>query len=193
VISSGKGQNLFLIGTTKNCVFQANFDLNYLNCIVNGHDNELWGLASNPRESHFLTCGNTLLLYWDSLSHSQIWSCQFEESLHCVNIHYMLDLAAISIANKPKWVVFDLNERKIVYTQIEGSEQIECIAYSPNGQYLACGSRDNFIYIYAVSESGLKYSRIGRCSGHSSFITHLGNLSVFQRIYYNNFVFLIFH
>jgi hypothetical protein len=113
VISSGKGQNLFLIGTTKNCVFQANFDLNYLNCIVNGHDNELWGLASNPRESHFLTCGNTLLLYWDSLSHSQIWSCQFEESLHCVNIHYMLDLAAISIANKPKWVVFDLRFKLI--------------------------------------------------------------------------------
>jgi microtubule-associated protein-like 1/2 len=56
---------------------------------------------------------------------------------------------------------------------VEGTEQIECIQYSPNGQYLACGSRDNSIYIYAVTDQGYKYSRIGRCYGHSSFITHI--------------------
>lgn len=175
VISSGKSNNLFLIGTTKNCIFQANFDLNYLNCIINGHDGELWGLSCNPRsQSHFLTCGNDKnLLYWDSLSHSQISSTQFDDALHCVNIHPKFDLAAIGLANKPKWIVFDLNERKTVYTQIEGNEQIQCLAYSPSGAYLACGSRDNYIYIYSVNETGLKYSRIGRCSGHSSFITHL--------------------
>ena len=66
-----------------------------------------------------------------------------------------------------------MSERKCIYSQIEGTEQIECIQYSPNGLYLACGSRDNSIYIYSVSETGLKYSRIGKCYGHSSFITHL--------------------
>jgi echinoderm microtubule-associated protein-like 1/2 len=175
VIQNGKGNNLFLIGTTKNCIFQANFDLNYLNLINIGHDQELWGLASNPRESHFLTCGNDKnLFYWDSLSHSQISSHQFEQdALHCVNIHPKLDLAAIGVSNKPKWFVYDLNERKIVYSQIEGTEQIQCISFSPNGLYLAVGSRDNFIYIYSVNETALKYSRIGRCTGHSSFILHL--------------------
>jgi microtubule-associated protein-like 1/2 len=69
-ISNGIGNNLFLIGTTKNCIYQANFDLNYLNCLVNGHVEELWGVSSNPRESHFLTCGNDKnLFYWDTLSH----------------------------------------------------------------------------------------------------------------------------
>ncbi|CAL8300401.1 unnamed protein product [Boreogadus saida] len=42
-----------------------------------------------------------------------------------------------------------------------------------NGNFLAIGSHDNYIYIYAVAEQGRKYSRVGKCSGHSSFITHL--------------------
>ncbi|KAF4800976.1 echinoderm microtubule associated protein like 1 [Turdus rufiventris] len=42
-----------------------------------------------------------------------------------------------------------------------------------NGNFLAIGSHDNCIYIYGVSENGRKYTRIGKCSGHSSFITHL--------------------
>lgn len=70
-----------------------------------------------------------------------------------------------------------------------------------DGNFLAIGSHDNCIYIHAVSDSGRKYARVGRCSvsglvgtgrggrgrpagplvtscaasrqGHSSFITHL--------------------
>ncbi|ETE56568.1 hypothetical protein L345_17721, partial [Ophiophagus hannah] len=43
----------------------------------------------------------------------------------------------------------------------------------PDGKHLALGSHDNFVYIYLVSEGGRKYGRVGKCSGHSSFITHL--------------------
>ena len=84
-----------------------------------------------------------------------------------------LSLVAAIGFKKAKWSVFDLNKRACVLSQVEGTEQIECIQYSPNGKYLACGSRDNSIYIYAVSEDGYKYSRVGRCYGHSSFITHV--------------------
>jgi len=47
------------------------------------------------------------------------------------------------------------------------------VRFSPDGKMLAIGSRDNIIYIYQVSDSYQKYNRIGRCSGHSSFILHL--------------------
>lgn len=172
-ITSGKGNNLFLVGTTKNTIYQANFEMSYLNCLVNSHVEELWGVCSNPRESCFITCGNDKnLYYWDSLSHSLLWSAQLEDQLHCVSIHPQYDLAAIGFA-KSKWTVFDLIERKCIFSQVEGTEQIECIQYSPNGKYLAAGSRDNSIYIYAVNDQGYRYSRIGRCYGHSSFITHI--------------------
>ncbi|XP_064158162.1 echinoderm microtubule-associated protein-like 2 [Anguilla rostrata] len=42
-----------------------------------------------------------------------------------------------------------------------------------DGAYLAVKSHDNFVYIYAVTENGRKYSRAGKCTGHSSFVTHL--------------------
>lgn len=39
-----------------------------------------------------------------------------------------------------------------------------------DGNFLAVASHDNFVYIYAVTENGRKYSRVGKCtvSKHSS-------------------------
>ena len=92
-ITCGKGQNLFLVGTTKNCIYQANFEMSYMNCLVNSHVEELWGVCSNPRESYFLTGGNDRnLFYWDALSHRLIWSAQLEDQVHSICIHPELDL-----------------------------------------------------------------------------------------------------
>lgn len=33
-----------------------------------------------------------------------------------------------------------------------------------DGNFLAIGSHDNYIYVYAVAENGRKYSRVGKCS-----------------------------
>ena len=49
-------------------------------------------------------------------------------------------------------------------------EEISDIKFGPNGQFLACGSRDNFIHLYHVEN---KFRRIGICRGHSSYITHV--------------------
>uniref|UniRef100_A0A8C9YKT9 EMAP like 1 n=1 Tax=Sander lucioperca TaxID=283035 RepID=A0A8C9YKT9_SANLU len=53
------------------------------------------------------------------------------------------------------------------------SGAVVAIGTQTDGNFLAIGSHDNYIYIYAVAENGRKYSRVGKCSGHSSFITHL--------------------
>jgi microtubule-associated protein-like 1/2 len=62
-VTNGQG-NLLVIGTTKNCILLGNFDIG-LNCIVNGHTEELWGLTVHPNEPFFLTCGNDRnIFYW---------------------------------------------------------------------------------------------------------------------------------
>ena len=110
----------FLVGTTQNSIFEANFELDTIWCLVNGHCDELWGLSNNLREETFLTCGNDkLLCYWDTRSHSMLWSEQFKEQLHCVHIHPSRDLAAVG-CTKNKWFVVDLKEHKVVHSQIEG-------------------------------------------------------------------------
>jgi echinoderm microtubule-associated protein-like 1/2 len=71
----------------------------------------------------------------------------------------------------------------------------QVVKFSPNGQLLAIGSRDNNIYMYQVVDDYRRYNRMGRCvvrfnlasfnkrakhifftvrfQGHSSFVTHM--------------------
>uniref|UniRef100_A0A6Q2YY49 HELP domain-containing protein n=1 Tax=Esox lucius TaxID=8010 RepID=A0A6Q2YY49_ESOLU len=75
-----------------------------------------------------------------------------------------------STSHQPVW---NKTMEDLVTVHTDGNEQLSVMRFSPDGNFLAIGSHDNYIYIYAVVESGRKYSRVGKCSGHSSFITHL--------------------
>jgi WD40 repeat protein len=48
-------------------------------------------------------------------------------------------------------------------------EWIEAMRYSPDGNWLAIGSHDNFIYIYTTSD----YSLVSKAQKHSSYIISL--------------------
>ncbi|NWZ60535.1 EMAL3 protein, partial [Haliaeetus albicilla] len=96
------------------------------------------------------------------------------------------------------WLVLDTATQQPLAGGSDGNEQLSVVRFSPgeplspspwrgcgrvpvhnflpvpaDGSFLAIGSHDNFIYIYSVTEGGRKYTRFGRCMGHSSFITHL--------------------
>ncbi|CAH1391203.1 unnamed protein product [Nezara viridula] len=64
--------------------------------------------------------------------------------------------------------LWDSASRTVVWRK-----DIGVVRFSPNSEMLALGSRDNNIYIYQLGADAGKYSRIGQCTGHSSFITHL--------------------
>uniref|UniRef100_A0A8C0B6Z0 EMAP like 4 n=1 Tax=Buteo japonicus TaxID=224669 RepID=A0A8C0B6Z0_9AVES len=72
-----------------------------------------------------------------------------------------------------RWFVLDAETRDLVSIHTDGNEQLSVMRYSVDGTLLAVGSHDNFIYLYVVTENGRKYSRYGKCTGHSSYITHL--------------------
>ncbi|XP_062595221.1 echinoderm microtubule-associated protein-like 2 isoform X6 [Saccostrea cucullata] len=171
MLNQGKG-GMVLVGTTRNCILQGTVDLQ-LNPIVQGHMDELWGLASHPSQQQFLTSGSDKQVHmWDSMSRSVIWSKELSESAH--SCCFYPDGSVVAIGTETgKWFVLDCGTHETITSHTDGNEQIECVLYSPDGKYLALGSRDNHIYIYDVTEDGKKYSRIGRCTGHSSFVTHI--------------------
>uniref|UniRef100_A0A4W6FCV8 EMAP like 1 n=1 Tax=Lates calcarifer TaxID=8187 RepID=A0A4W6FCV8_LATCA len=170
-IAEGRGETV-LIGTTKNFVLQGSLDGEFMP-ITQGHTDELWGLAVHPWKSQFLTCGyDRQVSLWDSSNHQLIWTKSMEDAAQSAGFHPTGAVVAIG-TQIGRWLVLDTDSKDLVTVHTDGNEQLSVMRYGPDGNFLAIGSHDNYIYIYAVAENGRKYSRVGKCSGHSSFITHL--------------------
>ncbi|XP_054654522.1 LOW QUALITY PROTEIN: echinoderm microtubule-associated protein-like 4 [Dunckerocampus dactyliophorus] len=170
-VSEGKGDE-FLVGTSRNFILRGTFNDGFM-VEVQGHTDELWGLASHPSRELFLTCAqDRLVCLWNSTDHSLQWSRSVEEHGHCADFHPSGAVVAIG-THSGKWYVLDAETTDLVAIHTDGNEQLSVMRFSVDGALLAVGSHDNFIYVYSVSERGRKYSRYGKCSGHSSYITHL--------------------
>ncbi|NWH36262.1 EMAL1 protein, partial [Chloropsis hardwickii] len=170
-VAEGKG-DVVLIGTTRNFVLQGTLSGDFFP-ITQGHTDELWGLAVHSSKPQFFTCGHDKhITLWDATTHHPIWDKIIEDPAQSSGFHPSASVVAVGTLTG-RWFVFDTETKDLVTVHTDGNEQLSVMRYSPDGNFLAIGSHDNCIYIYGVSENGRKYTRIGKCSGHSSFITHL--------------------
>ncbi|KAM6068155.1 echinoderm microtubule-associated protein-like 1 isoform 3-T3 [Theristicus caerulescens] len=170
-VAEGKG-DVVLIGTTRNFVLQGTLSGDFFP-ITQGHTDELWGLAVHSSKPQFFTCGHDKhITLWDATTHRPIWNKVIEDPAQSSGFHPSASVVAVGTLTG-RWFVFDTETKDLVTVHTDGNEQLSVMRYSPDGNFLAIGSHDNCIYIYGVSENGRKYTRIGKCSGHSSFITHL--------------------
>ncbi|KAF1530071.1 UNVERIFIED_CONTAM: Echinoderm microtubule-associated protein-like 1, partial [Eudyptes pachyrhynchus] len=170
-VAEGKG-DVVLIGTTRNFVLQGTLSGDFFP-ITQGHTDELWGLAVHSSKPQFFTCGHDKhITLWDATTHRPIWNKIIEDPAQSSGFHPSASVVAVGTLTG-RWFVFDTETKDLVTVHTDGNEQLSVMRYSPDGNFLAIGSHDNCIYIYGVSENGRKYTRIGKCSGHSSFITHL--------------------
>ncbi|XP_061232197.1 echinoderm microtubule-associated protein-like 1 isoform X2 [Neopsephotus bourkii] len=170
-VAEGKG-DVVLIGTTRNFVLQGTLTGDFFP-ITQGHTDELWGLAVHSSKPQFFTCGHDKhITLWDATTHHPIWNKIIEDPAQSSGFHPSASVVAVGTLTG-RWFVFDTETKDLVTVHTDGNEQLSVMRYSPDGNFLAIGSHDNCIYIYGVSENGRKYTRVGKCSGHSSFITHL--------------------
>ncbi|KAM6956836.1 echinoderm microtubule-associated protein-like 4 isoform 2-T2 [Aplochiton taeniatus] len=170
-VAEGKGEQ-FLVGTSRNFILRGTFNDGF-QVEVQGHTDELWGLASHPYRDLFLTCAqDRQVCLWNAVDHSLEWTRLLDEHGHCADFHPSGAVVAIG-THSGKWYALDAETRDLVAIHTDGNEQLSVMRFSVDGTLLAVGSHDNFIYLYTVSEKGRKYSRYGKCSGHSSYITHL--------------------
>uniref|UniRef100_A0A803V5F1 EMAP like 4 n=1 Tax=Ficedula albicollis TaxID=59894 RepID=A0A803V5F1_FICAL len=170
-VAEGKADQ-FLVGTSRNFVLRGTFNDGFV-VEVQGHTDELWGLASHPFKDLFLTCAqDRQVCMWNSVDHTLEWTRLLDEPGHCADFHPSGAVVAIG-THSGRWFVLDAETRDLVSIHTDGNEQLSVMRYSVDGTLLAVGSHDNFIYLYVVTENGRKYSRYGKCTGHSSYITHL--------------------
>ncbi|CAL8367841.1 echinoderm microtubule-associated protein-like 4 isoform X1 [Gadus morhua] len=170
-VAEGRGEE-FLVGTSRNFLLRGTFNDGF-QVEVQGHTDELWGLASHPFKDLFLTCAqDRQVCMWNSADHSLEWTRLVEEHGHCADFHPSGAVVAIG-THSGKWYVLDAETTDLVAIHTDGNEQLSVMRYSVDGALLAVGSHDNFIYLYNVTDKGRKYTRYGKCTGHSSYITHL--------------------
>ncbi|XP_063048364.1 echinoderm microtubule-associated protein-like 4 isoform X2 [Engraulis encrasicolus] len=170
-VAEGKGEQ-FLVGTSRNFILRGTFNDGF-QVEVQGHTDELWGLATHPFRDTFLTCAqDSQVCLWNAVDHTLEWSRQLDVHGHCADFHPSGAVVAIG-TKSGKWYALDAENRDLVAIHTDGNEQLSVMRYSVDGTLLAVGSHDNFIYLYTVSDNGRKYSRYGKCTGHSSYITHL--------------------
>ncbi|CAL8297753.1 unnamed protein product [Merluccius merluccius] len=170
-VAEGRGEE-FLVGTSRNFLLRGTFNDGF-QVEVQGHTDELWGLASHPFRDMFLTCAqDRQVCMWNSSDHSLEWTRLVEEHGHCADFHPSGAVVAIG-TRSGKWYVLDAETTDLVAIHTDGNEQLSVMRFSVDGALLAVGSHDNFIYLYTVADKGRKYTRYGKCTGHSSYITHL--------------------
>ncbi|XP_076007120.1 echinoderm microtubule-associated protein-like 3 isoform X2 [Genypterus blacodes] len=170
-IADVDGEEL-LVGTTRNAILRGTFSEGFV-AIVQGHLDELWGLATHPSQNIFLTCAHDRqVCLWNTEEHKLDWCTTLEEYGLCADFCPNGSVVSVGLSTG-RWLVLDLLTREVVSESTDGNEQLSVMRYSPDGSFLAVGSHDNFIYIYSVTDSGRRYARFGKCNGHSSFITHL--------------------
>uniref|UniRef100_UPI00358F089D echinoderm microtubule-associated protein-like 2 isoform X4 n=1 Tax=Myxine glutinosa TaxID=7769 RepID=UPI00358F089D len=170
-IAEGRGEML-LVGTTRNTILQGSMTLAF-QPVVQGHTDEMWGLAVHPSQAAFLTCAcDRQAIFWDADTHHPLWVHHLEDPALSADFNPSGTVVAIG-SHFGRWLVLDVETQDVITAHTDGPEHLSVMRYSPDGTFLAVGSHDNNIYVYAVDENGGKYTRLGKCVGHSSFITHL--------------------
>ncbi|XP_004401025.1 PREDICTED: echinoderm microtubule-associated protein-like 2 isoform X2 [Odobenus rosmarus divergens] len=170
-VAEGRGDTLY-VGTTRNSILQGSVHTGF-SLLVQGHVEELWGLATHPSRAQFVTCGQDKLVHlWSAESHQPLWSRIIEDPACSAGFHPSGSVLAVGTVTG-RWLLLDTETHDLVAIHTDGNEQISVVSFSPDGAYLTVGSHDNLVYVYTVDQGGRKVSRLGKCSGHSSFITHL--------------------
>ena len=153
--------------------------------VVQGHSDELWGLAMHPTMPVIITAGiDRTLRCWDAESRRPIEgkSLALPYQVHCLAISPDGQHLAIGFAHGAKGpprvgvkygpvpvrvVRYDDLEFELASLEV-AQERVSCLQYSPASaaldgapEFLAVGSEDQSVYLYAVV--GHSYD-VGRCS-----------------------------
>jgi len=172
VVISGVDGSGLVVGTTKNCILVGEMG-GELSPIIQGHIEELHALGIHPSEPHFITGAEKIFLR-DASTHKVIWIHDIDKMVR--SAAFSGDGETIVIGTTcGAWVALSAETRDVLAENQDGDEPIQVLQFSPCGGFLAVGSRDNSVYVYKAekTDDGMNFEKVGACTGHSSFITHV--------------------
>jgi len=189
----GDANGNLLVGTVCNEIYEMNFDsAEPPFCYMQGHYDELWGLATHPRKNEFCTgAEDATLRVWD-LEHRQLRAmAKIDGPIRCACYSPDGGLIAVGLgsggkakassakakASEGKWLVLESEDLELKYEPLHTRhERVADIKFSPDGRWIAVANADNFIDVYEVPVAGTdkrEFRKVAELKGHSSFVNHL--------------------
>lgn len=164
--------SLVLIGTLRNSILLGSLKTNF-RLIMRGHAEAITSLAVHPNQDQYITGGfDDQIHLFDSKAHEVVWSKSLMMPITAASFSPNGSLLVVG-STIGKWLVLDVFTQEILFTKCDGSGTINCIKFSPDGEYFCLGSTDCQIYIYQSTDSSNKFSRVGACFGHSAPIENI--------------------
>lgn len=146
--------------------------------IAVGHSfGQLYGAASHPSKSEFLTVGqDQTLRVFDMSTNTQLKIATFDGEARTVTFNPMGDIVVVgfsgptSSAKAGAFVVLNEEDLSIVHEAKDSSHSVTVVEFSPEGETLAVGCSDGGIYLYAVHD---EYELVGKCDRHETAVTQI--------------------
>ncbi|RDD40098.1 Echinoderm microtubule-associated protein-like 6 [Trichoplax sp. H2] len=161
-----------LVGTRDSEIFEISVrDRDKPKLLIQGHaEGELWALAPHPKKAFFVTGSDDCTV--------RLWSMSDNHLLSKIAVPQPVRSAAISTdavhiavgLQDGSFVILKARDLSEILVTKDRKEAIHEMKYSPCGNFLAVGSNDGIVDIYAVNQ---RYKHAGQCSGSTSFITHV--------------------
>ncbi|CAF95573.1 unnamed protein product [Tetraodon nigroviridis] len=139
--------------------------------LMQGHsEGELWALDLHPKQPVAVTgSDDRSVRLWSLPDHTLLARCNMEESVRSVSFNNDGSQLALGMKDGSFTVLRVRDMTEVVHIK-DRKEVIHELKFSPDGSYLAVGSNDAFVDLYAVAQ---RYKKVGECSRSTSFITHL--------------------
>jgi microtubule-associated protein-like 6 len=182
----GDVEGNLLVGTVCNEIYEVEIDGGdsaKVICRMQGHFEELWGLAMHPGKLQFATAAedHTLRVFDLEAMHFMIMR-PLAGPLRCCC--YSPDGSWIGVGMgggakenrlNGKWVVCDANTLTLLFEPPQVRFERVCdIKFTPDGKWIAVANADNGIDVYSAPTQGQKgFRRVAKFEGHSSFVNHI--------------------
>ncbi|MED6272218.1 Echinoderm microtubule-associated protein-like 6 [Characodon lateralis] len=139
--------------------------------LMQGHsEGELWALDLHPKQPVAVTgSDDRSVRLWSLMDHTLLARCNMEESVRSVSFNNDGSQLALGMRDGSFTVLRVRDMTEVVHIK-DRKEVIHELKFSPDSSFLAVGSNDGLVDIYAVAQ---RFKKVGECSRSTSFITHL--------------------
>lgn len=187
----GDEEGNVLVGTVANEIYEFKFPSHGGGgdpmCYMQGHYDEMWGLAMHPNQIECATgAEDETLRIWNLNDRTFKLMQKLPGPVRCCGYSPDGQWIAVGMGGKNakhkhsgKWVVLDSNDLSIKFEPPHTRfERVAECKFSPDGKWIAVGNADNGMDVYSVPgkssrNRGTQFKKEAKFEGHSSFINHL--------------------